>query len=302
MLRCASGAGGALMYVGVELGGTKCVCTLARSREEVIEQATVPTTVPEETLGAIEQVLGRWRDQHHIRALGIASFGPVDLDRSSPTYGFITTTSKPHWSGTDVAGRLQRLLDVPLAFDTDVNGAALAELKWGAGQGFTDLAYITVGTGVGVGLTVNGKPAHGFAHPELGHIRVVRSAGDDWPGSCPFHGPCVEGLASGTAIKARLGARHVGDVGADDPMWETVASALAQLCHVLVCSTAPHVVLVGGGVTERQPHLIDRIGKLLVESLAGYVALPEGRPYVQRPGLGGMAGPLGSIALAMDAA
>jgi len=288
-------------YVGVELGGTKCVCTLARSHEKILDQATIPTTTPGETLGAIEQLLERWRDEHGVRSLGIGSFGPVDLDRSSPTYGFITTTPKPGWAGTDVAGRLQRLLDVPAGFDTDVNGAALAELKWGAGREFADLAYITVGTGVGVGLIVNGKPVHGFAHPELGHIRVARRPGDDWSGACPFHGDCVEGLVAGGSIKARLGTRHVGDVPADDPVWDSVAWAIAQLCHALVCSTAPSLILIGGGVTEGQPHLVDRIGPMLVESLAGYVALPEGRPYVQRPELGAMAGPLGAIALAMDA-
>lgn len=261
----------------------------------------VPTTSPEETLAAIEESLRKWQRRQQIAALGIGSFGPIDLDRSSPAHGFITTTPKPGWSGTDVAGRLQRALGVPTGFDTDVNGAALAELKWGAGQGLRDLAYITVGTGVGVGLICDAKPVHGFGHPETGHVRIARLPGDEWPGSCPFHGDCVEGLAAGPAIKARLGVEHLHDFAPDHPVWETVAWALAQLCHLLVCSTAPSAILIGGGVAKGQPQLIGRVGELLVESLAGYVALPAGRAYVQPPGLGGQAGPLGSIALAMDA-
>jgi fructokinase len=289
-------------YAGVELGGTKCVCTLARSPDDIRDQKSVATTTPEATLAGIEAILSRWKQGEAIEALGIGSFGPIDLDRSSPTYGYITTTPKPGWAVTDVAGRLSKLLGVPAGFDTDVNGAALAELKWGAGQGLADLAYVTVGTGVGVGLICNGQPVHGFAHPELGHIRVARLAHDSWPGSCPFHGDCVEGLAAGPAIKARLGLNDLGDVTADDPVWETVAWALAQLCHAIVCATAPGTILIGGGVASGQPHLIERIAELLVDSLAGYVGLPAGRPYVQAPKLGPQAGPLGSIALAIDAA
>lgn len=278
------------------------MCTLARGHDEVVEQVTVPTTSPDLTLAAIEKRLVEWHGAGQIQALGIGSFGPIDLDRHSKTYGSITSTPKPGWRGADVAGRLQRALDVPAGFDTDVNGAALAELKWGAGQGLRDLAYVTVGTGVGVGLICDGKPVHGFGHPEAGHIRIARMPGDDWPGSCPFHGDCVEGLAAGPAIKARLGVEHLHEFPSDHPVWESVAWALAQLSHVLVCTAAPSTILIGGGVVTGQPHLIERTGQLLVESLAGYVSLPGGKPYVQAPGLGSQAGPLGSIALAMDAA
>jgi fructokinase len=290
------------IYAGVELGGTKCVCTLAAGHEEILKQVTVPTTSPDETLAAIEGTLIEWHREEKIHALGIGSFGPIDLDRNSSTYGSITTTPKPGWRGTDVAARLQRALGVRVGFDTDVNGAALAELKWGAGQGLSDLAYVTVGTGIGVGLICDGKPVHGFGHPEAGHIRIARMPGDEWTGSCPFHGDCVEGLASGPAIKARLGVEHLHDFSRDHPVWETVAWALAQLCHALVCTAAPSTILIGGGVVTGQPHLIQRTRELLVESLAGYVSPPQRRPYVQPPGLGSQAGPLGSIALAMDAA
>ncbi|HET6941303.1 MAG TPA: ROK family protein, partial [Sphingomicrobium sp.] len=209
-----------LPFAGVELGGTKCVSTLAYSPGEILRQETVPTTTADETLGALEDLLKDWAG-HGIAALGINSFGPVDLRMESPTFGFITRTTKPDWSDTDIARRLARAAGTSVAFDTDVNGAALAEMRWGSGRGHTDFAYITVGTGVGVGLVVNGLPTRGFAHSELGHIRPVRIPGDDWPGACSFHGDCVEGLASGTALKARLGSRHVGDIAPDDPVWET---------------------------------------------------------------------------------
>ena len=166
----------------------------------------LPTGEREETLRQIEAVLDRWRAQYGApRALGIASFGPVDLRANSPTYGFITSTTKPGWRNTDVAQRLGRRFGVPVGFDTDVNGAALAEGRWGAAEGLDDFAYVTVGTGIGVGTIVRGRSIFGMNHTELGHIRVVRKAGDKFPGVCPFHGDCIEGLASGPAIEARAG-------------------------------------------------------------------------------------------------
>jgi fructokinase len=289
-----------LPFAGVELGGTKCVSTLAHSPGEILRQRTIPTTTPEETLGALEDLLRDWAEDG-IAALGINSFGPVDLRMESPTFGFITGTTKPHWSDTDVARRLSRAAGTSVGFDTDVNGAALAEMRWGSGRGFADFAYITVGTGVGVGLVVNGLPTRGFAHSELGHVRPVRMPGDDWPGACGFHGDCVEGLVSGTALKARLGSRRVGDIAPDDPVWQTVAFAIAQLCHAIVCASCPQRIAIGGGVTEGQPHLVQRIQQMLVESLGGYMRLPR-EDYVVAPELGAQAGPMGSIALAMDAA
>ena len=287
-------------YAGVELGGTKCVAILARGPENIIARETVPTTLPDETLARIEQILSRWRSEQGFAALGIGSFGPLELDPGSPEYGQITSTPKPGWRGTDVLGRLELAAGVPAAFDTDVNGAALAEMRWGAGQGFDDFAYVTVGTGVGVGLIVNGQPTRGFAHCELGHIRVARLAGDDFAGSCPYHGDCVEGLAAGPSLQARAGdAAH--RLGLDDPVWQSVAWAVAQLCHSIVCAAAPRAIAIGGGVVENQPHLLDRIERMLVDSLKGYMQLPPGGNYVRAPVLGANAGPLGAIALAMTA-
>jgi len=285
-----------LTYAGVELGGTKCVALLARGPNEILERETVPTTSPEETLGALAALLGQWRYD----ALGIASFGPVDLDPESAGYGHITSTPKPGWAGADVFGTLQAVAGVPTAFDTDVNGAAFAEMRWGAGRGFDDFAYVTVGTGVGVGLIANGLPMRGFAHCELGHIRIARLAGDPFAGSCPYHGDCVEGLAAGPSLLARVGEERVSSLFADDPLWESVAWALAQLCHAVVCAAAPRAIAIGGGVVDKQPHLLPRIEGMLVESLNGYMVVPNEGAYIRAPELGRDAGPLGAIALAMN--
>jgi fructokinase len=285
-----------LTYAGVELGGTKCVALLARGPGEVLARETLATMSPDETLDSLAAILAGW----DFEALGIASFGPIDLDERSPTYGQITSTPKPGWAGTDVLGRLRRA-DAPAAFDTDVNGAALAEMRWGSGRGFDDFAYVTVGTGVGVGLIANGLPMRGFAHCELGHIRVARLPGDQFAGSCPFHGDCVEGLAAGPSLIARVGADRVGQLAADDPLWETVAWALAQLCHAIVCAAAPRAIAIGGGVIDNQPHLLRRVEHMLVDSLNGYMKLPADGSYIRPPELGPDAGPLGAIALAMKA-
>ena len=290
-----------MTYAGVELGGTKCVAILGRGPGEVLALDTVPTTTPDETLGALAATLRRWRSGEGYESLGVASFGPVDLDPQSPAFGHITTTPKPGWAGADVLGRLQGAAEVPAAFDTDVNGAALAEMRWGSGRGFDDFAYITVGTGVGVGLIVNGAPTRGFAHCELGHIRVPRLPGDDFAGSCPFHGDCVEGLAAGPSLVKRVGAQGIGRLGPEDPVWQSVAWAIAQLCHAIVCAAAPRAIAIGGGVIERQPHLLARVERMLIASLTGYMHLPEGAAYIRAPELGGDAGPLGAIALAMTA-
>jgi fructokinase len=289
------------LVAGIELGGTKCIATLADATGKVIAQQALPTTDPDTTLGGIGAILQSWSQAHGFAALGIGSFGPVDLDPASASYGRITATPKPGWRDADVAGRLSAPFDVPTAFNTDVNCAALAEGRWGDAQGLTDYAYVTVGTGVGVGLIVNGRPTRGLAHCELGHIRVPRLAGDSWAGSCPYHGDCVEGLAAGSAIKARVGAEHIGTLAQDDPLWDSVSDALAQLCHVMVLSTGPQRVLMGGGVIKGQPHLIARIEARLIDSLAGYMALPQGVPFLRAPGLGDQAGPLGPIALALSA-
>ena len=282
------------IYAGVELGGTKCVAMLASGPERVLARETVPTTTPQETLARLSEILEGWKSEG-FSALGIGSFGPLDLDA-----GTIASTPKPGWRGAEVKRRLSEAVRTPTAFDTDVNGAALAEMRWGSGRDMQDFAYVTVGTGVGVGLIVNGKPTRGFAHCELGHIRVARLAGDTFAGSCPYHGDCVEGLAAGPSLKGRVGDR-VSELSEEDPLWHSVAWALAQLCHAIVCAAAPRAIAIGGGVIEKQPHLLPRIEQMLIDSLNGYIDLP-GPGYVRPPALGSEAGPLGAIALAMTAA
>jgi fructokinase len=290
------------LYAGIELGGTKCVCTLSGGPEAIVDQCTVPTTVPSETIPAILAILDRWADGPGFEALGIASFGPIDLNPESASHGQILATNKAEWPGADVRGLLSAPYSVPVGFDTDVNGAALAEMRWGSGRGLDDFAYVTVGTGVGVGLIVNGQPTRGIGHSEIGHIRVPRLAGDDSDSVCRFHDDCVEGLASGSALVARLGGREVGEVGADDPVWRPIVHTLAMMCHALVCATGPLRIAIGGGVVSGQPHLLPRIDAALRDSLGGYMPLPgSDQGYVVAPALGPLAGPLGAIALAAAA-
>lgn len=294
------------LLAGVELGGTKCVCILGSGPQDVRAQVSIPTGQRDSTLDRINSVLDGWRDTHGpFEALGLASFGPIDLRPQSKTFGFITSTVKPGWEGTDVFGRLGGHRKLPVQINTDVNGAALAEGRWGAARGLDDFAYITVGTGIGVGLIVSGRPVFGCNHTELGHIRIARLPGDTWPGICQFHGDCLEGLASGPAIGARAGMPG-GDVPADSPVWEPVTHALGQLLHTLLLATAPKRILIGGGVVGGRPELLTRIRAQFVKSLNGYLDLEDLTGgvdrYVVSPGLGALAGPLGALAVAADAA
>jgi len=292
------------MIAGIELGGTKCICVLATGPGDIVAEARVPTTRPEETLPAIEAVLDGWRRERGFAALGIGSFGPIEVDRASPHWGSITATPKPGWSHVDVAQRLSARFDVPVAFDTDVAGAALAEGRWGGAQGLESFCYVTVGTGVGVGVIASGHPARGLGHVEAGHLRIARAPGDDWAGACIYHGDCVEGLASGFAVEKRTGRRGE-TIGADDPVWPLVAHALAGLCHNLVLTALPQRILIGGSVANHQPRIMAMIRTRLVESLAGYGQadrIAAGiEAFVTAPALGDQAGPMGAIALGLGA-
>ncbi|WP_380787291.1 ROK family protein [Sphingomonas sp. R86521] len=283
------------LIAGIELGGTKIICILARGPDDIEETVRIPTTRPDETMAAIEAVLDRWSG---FLAIGIGSFGPVSIDRHSRDYGHITSTPKPGWAGTDIAGRLQRRYGVPAGFHSDVVGAALAEARWGAAKGLADIAYVTVGTGVGAGMIAGGRPVDGLTHSELGHIRPVRFPGDDWIGHCPFHGACVEGLAAGPAIAARIG-QPAHEAPADHPVWDCVAHALGQLLHTLVLTGIPRRIVMGGGVMDAS-HLFPRVRAAMTRSLNGYIALPEvglTDSFIVPPSLGGNAGPLGAIVL-----
>ena len=288
------------LVAGVELGGTKCICLLARGPDAVEEEVRIPTTTPAETLPAIEAVLDRWRG---FAGLGIASFGPLSVDRHAADWGSVTVTSKPHWSHTDIGRRWERRYGVPVGLHTDVVGAALAEARWGAAAGVADMAYVTVGTGIGVGLIAGGRPLDGLTHQELGHVRPVRLAGDDWIGTCPFHGGCLEGLASGPAIAARAG-RPGDELSADHPAWVPVVHALGQLLHLLVLTGVPRRVVFGGGVVTGTPFLLPRAREAMTRSLAGFSMLPDvalADSFVVPAGLGGRAGPLGAVLLGQQA-
>ena len=237
---------------GVEGGGTKFVCAVGTGLDELATSTTVPTTDPEETLGRVAAFFA----DHAIDALGVATFGPLDLDSTSPTYGHVVSTPKEAWSGADVAGFLHAALDVPIAIDTDVNGAAIGEGRWGAARGLDTFLYVTIGTGIGGGGLVNGKPMHGMAHPEMGHMRIPRHPDDDYPGRCPYHGDCLEGLAAGPAIAGRWGkpgealGAETGDAVALEAFY--LGTAMANL----IVTVSPERIILGGGVMG-MPGLLD---------------------------------------------
>ncbi len=278
---------------GIEAGGTKFVLAVGHSPTEIIERHEIPTRDPATTLAEA----GEWFEgQGSISALGIASFGPVDLDQSSPLWGHITNTPKPGWENCDLAGYFAERFGVPIGFDTDVNGAALAEYLHGAGKGASSLAYITVGTGIGGGLVLDGKAVHGAAHPEMGHI-FPRRHGDDreFKGICPHHRDCLEGLASGPAIKARWGA-SLSELPADHIAHEIIAYCLAQLAHSLIAMTAVEIIIFGGGVMKTGG-LVKRVNQVVSELGAEY--FPGGSKHkIVLPGLGENAGLAGALMLA----
>ncbi|WOQ16843.1 ROK family protein [Raineyella sp. W15-4] len=291
------------LYGGIEAGGTKFVCCLGTGPDDLRAEVRFPTTTPEETLGRAVAFF-RAAGAAGPASIGVACFGPVDLDPASATYGHITTTPKPGWAGTDVVGFLRSALDVPVGFDTDVNGAALGEARWGAGRGLDPFVYLTVGTGIGGGAIVNGAPLHGLVHPEMGHVRVRHDRGlDPFPGGCPFHGDCLEGLASGPAMAQRWGA-PAQTLPAGHPAWELEASYLAELLAGLVCTLSPRRIVLGGGVMAG-PGLFGMIRRRTRELLAGYVSSPAVTDriddYIVPPGLGGRSGRLGALALAQAA-
>ena len=285
------------------MGGTKCLCVLGTGPEDIRAEVRLDTRGPVETLREITQVLTVWHRQHRFRALGIASFGPVDLDLRSATYGSLTGTPKRGWDAVAVLPALDSLA-VPVGFDTDVNAAALAEGLWGGARGLRSFAYVTVGTGIGVGTVIAGASVLGLGHSEAGHMRIPRLAGDSWPGSCPFHGDCAEGLASGPAIQARTGLKPA-ELPPDHPAWNPVAHTLGWLLHNLVLSVVPERILVGGGVTAGQPQLLPRVRSALLASLGGYAQAARiaqaPQEFLAAPGLGERSGRLGAIALAQQA-
>ncbi len=295
----AQGTGIGHLYGGIEAGGTKLVCAVGSGPDNILAEVQFPTTTPDETIGRAVDFLRAWREE--LTAIGVASFGPVDLNPASPTYGFITSTPKPGWANTDIAGRIRRELDLPVGFDTDVNGAALGEHRWGSAQGLDTFIYLTIGTGIGGGGMVGGQLMHGLIHPEMGHIRVPHDlAADPFPGICPYHGDCLEGLASGPALEARWG-QPAETLPPDHPAWPLQARYLALALVNFICILSPQRIILGGGVMN-QPQLFPLIRARVPEFLAGYVQSPKILEridhYIVPPALGSRAGVLGAMALA----
>lgn len=289
-------------YAGLEMGGTKTIAVLGRPGE-ILEHVEWPTTSPGETLERARAELSRWQGSQQLAGLGIAAFGPVRLARDADDYGTMLDTPKPGWRGTDLVASLSPAFSGPIALDTDVNAAALAEYHLGAGIGCRSLIYLTIGTGVGGGILVEGRPVHGILHPEIGHMRLRRALQDRFAGSCPYHGDCVEGLVSGTALTARFGGSPA-EVAPDDPRWDLVASDLAELLANLMLALSPERIIVGGGVAMRRPHLLQRAIGLVPERLAGYLGPLDAADLEHRvvlPHLGNAAGPHGSLFLAAGA-
>ena len=294
-------AGGRLLG-GIEGGGTKFVCVIGRGPDEILAETRIPTTTPEATLSQTADFFrAETARRGSLAAIGVGCFGPVDLREGSATRGFITTTPKAGWAHTDVAGRLGRDLGVPVAFDTDVNAAAIGEARWGAARGLDTFVYLTVGTGIGGGGLQGGRPMHGLVHPEMGHMLLPHDRSlDRFPGVCPFHGACLEGLASGPAILARWG-QAAENLPADHPAWALEARYLALALANLVCTLSPQRIVMGGGVME-QAHLFPLIRKEVAALLNGYIRAAEILDaidaYIVPPGLGNRSGRLGALAMA----
>lgn len=289
------------MFGGIEAGGTKWLCVVGRGAD-VHAELRVPTTTPGATLDAVVRFFQEQQAARGpIEGFGIGSFGPVDLHPASPRYGFITATPKPGWADTDVVGAFTQAFAVPVAFDTDVNAAALGEWRYGAAQHLDTVLYLTVGTGIGGGGMVGGQVMHGLVHPEMGHVRVPHDRlADPFSGVCPFHGDCLEGLASGPAMTGRWGVPPDA-LAPEHPAWALEARYLALALHGFVCTISPQRIVVGGGVME-QPRLLPLVRAELGRLLNGYIQAPElvtGLDrYVVPPALGRRSGVVGALVMA----
>lgn len=279
------------LWAAVEAGGTKFRAAVVSPDLEIVAEERIPTTTPDETLGAVEAFFA---GQPPVTALGVASFGPVVVDRSLDNYGSLAATPKPHWSNAPILGRLAATLGVPADIETDVEAAAVAEYQEGAGRGHSRVGYVTVGTGIGAAFAEDGLPYRGRDHTEMGHIPVRRVDGDSFAGRCPFHGDCLEGMASGPAIADRW-ETDPATLDDRDDVWDLEAAYLAQLVRVYTYAFAPDIILFGGGVGTR-PDMADRITAAVKADDGGYAV--SGPPTVATAGLGENAGLIGAALIA----
>jgi fructokinase len=290
------------LFGGIEGGGTKFVCMVATGPQNIIDEARFPTTTPAETIEQAVIFFNKYSKTGNLSAIGMASFGPVDLDQNSPAFGRITTTPKPGWAFTDTISRLREVFNIPVAFELDVNAAAFGEYYWNEGNRSLDpFIYFTIGTGIGAGIIVHGKLVHGLVHPEVGHMRIPHDwKADPFAGSCPYHQDCFEGLACGPAMQGRWGQRAEKLPG-DHPAWDLEANYISLALNNVICNLSPKRIVLGGGVMEH-PGLISLIQQKVQKLLNNYIhskTITEHiDQYIVLPSLGNRSGVLGAIALA----
>ena len=287
-----------MRFGALEAGGTKMVCAVGNENGEILDRISIPTETPAVTMPK----LAAYFQDKEIHALGIGCFGPIDLNPKSDTYGCITTTSKLAWKHYDICGYFREHLKVPIGFDTDVNGSMLGEATWGCAKGLDTAVYITIGTGVGVGVLAGGKLLHGMQHPEGGHILIPRREDDTYAGKCPYHRTCLEGLAAGPAIEERWGEKAVSLAGRPE-VWDLEAYYLAYAVTNYILLLSPRKIILGGGVMH-QEQLMPLVRKKVKEMLGGYVEtkeLSDMDSYLVLPSLNDNQGILGALKLGMDA-
>ena len=290
------------LYGGIEGGGTKFNCMVGSGPENIVAEARFPTTTPAETIGQVCEFFAPYVSD--LQGIGLGSFGPFEVDPTLPTYGYITTTPKPHWGNTNLLGMLHEKLNLPIVVDMDVAVAGLGEAKWGASKTDSHSLYLTVGTGIGGGYIMNGKPLRGLTSLEMGHIRIPHDLErDPFQGACPYHGDCFEGLAAGPAVEKRLGQR--GETIRDDhPFWEIEAGYIASALVNIILALSPQRIIIGGGVMQKRsmfPNVRSKVQTLLNNYIPHPMLTGQIDEYIVPPALGGRAGMLGAIALIMDA-
>lgn len=286
-----------MLYGSIEAGGTKFVCAIGNEKLEILERVSYPTTTPAETMALVIDFFNQYKEE--LVSIGIGSFGPIDIRPTSETYGFITSTPKLAWQNYNFLGAMKEAFDVPMAWTTDVNAAAYGEYAYGHGKDLSSVVYYTIGTGVGAGAIQNGQFIEGFSHPEMGHVLVVPHEDDDFAGSCPFHGNCLEGMAAGPAIEKRTG-RKGQDIPEDDAFWAIEAEYIAQCAYNTTLMFAPEVIIFGGGVMK-QHHMMEKVHAAFDRLMKGYVATPPLAQYIVTPALEDNAGTIGCLALAQKA-
>lgn len=281
----------------LEAGGTKMVCAIGNENGEIFERVSVPTETPEITM---PKLMEYFKDKQ-IEALGIGCFGPIDLNKNSETYGYITTTPKLAWANYNIVGALKEALKVPVGFDTDVNGSALGEATWGITKGLENSMYITIGTGVGAGIISNGRLLHGMLHPEGGHLLLSKHPEDGFEGTCPYHRSCLEGLASGPAIEARWGKKGA-ELADQKEVWELEAYYIAQALVDYIMVLSPQRIILGGGVMH-QEHMMPLVREEVKRQMAGYIRtkeLTDMEHYIVLPSLKDNQGIMGALKLAVN--